>query len=639
MLNQVKTETILTYLIRLIPFFSIAVVVIGLVSLSILFKRIHILVNGQYLAFPIILASLIIICYKPSNLKNRKIIKIPLTISRCNYNLIYLLLYLITIYILIVYQIRPIAYFMLISIMAVVILAEVLTNNYANKPTSILIKIILLAANIIFGHTLKTPLYFGSTDVLPHLHWIETLLVNQHVTHELDSYQYFPLYHIFNAIGQLITNLNLQNAYFVMIGLSFLSSVFFIFLITLKVTNNLNISLVTTLIYSINTEALFAGMNMVTRVMSYIIFLIMFYLLIAKENRDIRKSLLTLSLIVTLVFLHQITLLQEVIILTIFFLLEFFIYHRNRLFNILIPMIFSVSFISYWIYVAGPFFRGILNIIASTTDTTIVPEDVKIVPIYKILLSNAEFSIFAFFAIIGINLLLIKGLEQKEKGKLGVLFALFSFFSMPLFFPGPADYFNHILLSYRIPLMILPFIIIPVVEGIFFFLKTVRNRSSTIPRLAFIFTAVFILALIPNLYLATDLNLEKLFKSSERRYFTKSELYSFDFCMNKTNQSVPIYTDVKSTRYLKDYAARKNTSYSSDAIDNLIKLNNSYFLFRKNHFEERNSLTLISGSTGFAYKYKIYTKDDFYNLDINKKLENNYVQIYDSFDNIVFYKK
>ena len=58
-----------------------------------------------------------------------------------------------------------------------------------------------------------------------------------------------------------------------MIGLSFLSSVF-LFLITLKVTNNLNISLVTTLIYSINTEALFAGMNMVTRVMSYIIFLI-----------------------------------------------------------------------------------------------------------------------------------------------------------------------------------------------------------------------------------------------------------------------------------------------------------------------------------------------------------------------------
>lgn len=108
--------------------------------------------------------------------------------------------------------------------MAVVILAEILTNDYANKPASILFKIILLAANIIFGQTLKLPFYFGGTDILPHLHWIETLLANQHVTPELGSYQYFPLYHIFNAIGQLLTNLDLQTAYFAIIGLSFLST-------------------------------------------------------------------------------------------------------------------------------------------------------------------------------------------------------------------------------------------------------------------------------------------------------------------------------------------------------------------------------------------------------------------------------
>ena len=59
MLERIKTEAILTYLIRLIPPLSIAVVVLGLVSLSILLKRPDLLLRGQYLAFPIIVASLI----------------------------------------------------------------------------------------------------------------------------------------------------------------------------------------------------------------------------------------------------------------------------------------------------------------------------------------------------------------------------------------------------------------------------------------------------------------------------------------------------------------------------------------------------------------------------------------------------
>ena len=39
MLKKVQTETILTYLIRVIPPLSIAVVVVGLFSMSILLKR------------------------------------------------------------------------------------------------------------------------------------------------------------------------------------------------------------------------------------------------------------------------------------------------------------------------------------------------------------------------------------------------------------------------------------------------------------------------------------------------------------------------------------------------------------------------------------------------------------------------
>lgn len=82
MLKKVQTEAILTYLIRLIPPLSIAVVVLGLVSLSILLKRPDYLLRGQYLAFPIIVASLIMIYCKPKNLENKEKIIMHLRISR-----------------------------------------------------------------------------------------------------------------------------------------------------------------------------------------------------------------------------------------------------------------------------------------------------------------------------------------------------------------------------------------------------------------------------------------------------------------------------------------------------------------------------------------------------------------------------
>jgi hypothetical protein len=407
MLKKVPTETILTYLIRVIPPLSIVVVVVGLVSMSILTKSPDILLRGQYLAFPVIIASLVIIYCKPKHFDYKETIKLYLPISRWKYHLTYLLLYLVSIYLLFAYQTRPIAYFLLIGTMAVVILAEILTNNYANKPASILFKIILLTANIICGQTLKLPLYFGSTDILDHMRFIESVLINQNITPEMGIYQYFPLYHIFVAIEQLLTNLNVKVGFFTTVGLTFVSSIYFIYLITLKVTRNKKLSLVTALLYSLSTETLYSGMNMVTRVMSYVVFLVLFYLLISKRQGDPRKNILAISLIIPLIFMHQITLVQEVIILGVFLLLELLIYHRNKMFGIVFPIIFTVSFISYWIYAAGPFFDGIINTVVATSDIVVIPSQLGYIPIYKTLIHYFDASIIALFLIIGIITLLL----------------------------------------------------------------------------------------------------------------------------------------------------------------------------------------------------------------------------------------
>lgn len=635
MLKKVQTETILRYLIRFIPPFSIAVVVVGLVLMSILLKSPDILLRGQYLALPIIIASLVIIYCKPKRFEYKETIKLYIPISRWNYHLIYLMLYLVTIYLLIAYQTRPIAYFLLIGAMAVVILAEILTNDYANKPAGILFKIILLTANIIFGQTFKLPFYFGSTDILDHMRFIESILINQHIRPEIGMYQYFPIYHVFIAIEQLLTNLNVKAGFFTTVGLTFVFSIYFIYLITLKVTHNKKESLATALLYSLSSEALFAGMNMVTRVMSFVVFLVMFFLLISKKPGDPRKNILAISLIIPLVFMHQITLLQEVIILGVFLILELLIYHRNKMFGIVFPIIFTVSFISYWIYVAGPFFDSIIKTVVATSDIVVIPSQTQYIPVYKTLIHYFDASIIAFFLIIGIITIMFNGLYEKEKGYLGILFAIFSYLSMPLFFPGPADYLASLLLTYRIPLMVLPFIVVPVVKGIFFFLRQTNNRVSNISKLSFVFLSFLVYSLSTNFVLGntTDLNLEKYYITSNRCYFKQSELHSFDFCSNKTENRY-IYTDHETSRYLSGYAGNKATS-NITPLKVPSTTQKSYLLFRKYHLEEKDRLSFTIGRIGFMSTSRIYTKELLEKENIiDYYFEEN--KIYDNNDNLIF---
>lgn len=635
MLKKVQTDTIITYLIRSIPPLSIAVVIIGLILMSMLLKSSDILLRGQYLTFPIILASLIVICCKPKYFKHKEIIKLHLHISRWNYYLIFLLLYLVTIYLLFAYQTRPIAYFLIIGTIAIVILAEILTNDYANKPASILFQIILLTANIIFGQTLKLPLYFGSTDILPQMHLIETILTNQHVTAQMEGYQFFPLYHIFNAIGQLLTNLDLQSSYFIIIGLSFLSSIYFIYLISYKVTNSHIKSLVATLFYSLSSEALFAGMNMVTRVMSFLFFLAIFYLLISKKPKYLQRNILAISLIITLIFVHQITLVQEVIILGAFSLLELILYHRGKLFGIVFPAIFVVGFISYWIYAATPFFDSIIKTVVSTSNIVVIPSQSQYIPIYKTLIHYADASIIAFFLIIGIIALLVTGLYEKEKGYLGVLFAIFSYLSMPLFFPGPAGFLTSLFLTYRIPLMVLPFIVVAVVGGIFFFLQQTNNKVLNVSKLSFVFLTFLIYSLSTNFVLgnATDLNLDKYYIASNRTYFTQSELHSFNYCTNKTDNR-RIYTDYTASRYLSAYGKKATSNITP--IKTSSEIQKSYLLFRKNHLEKRDRLDFTIGRTGFMGISKSYTKEELLNKENVLELCFSENKIYDNNENIIF---
>ena len=151
----------------------------------------------------------------------------------------------------------------------------------------ILAEMFLASLNSIYSLTLKYPLYFGATDTMPHLYISDiTLLSGKIIPKDVDiSYAVYPLYHIFVSICTMISGLPLQSAYFLFIPIPFLILIFFLYQISLYLTENIQISLIACLLYSVSSTIVFYGSYVVTRVFAYIGFVIILFLFF-KMKRD-----------------------------------------------------------------------------------------------------------------------------------------------------------------------------------------------------------------------------------------------------------------------------------------------------------------------------------------------------------------
>ena len=92
---------------------------------------------------------------------------------------------------------RPWYYFILVTALFCIIFLQIF--HEVLKPSVLLFEISCVMGNLIFGLQLKYPLYFGFTDIIPHLYLAKVTLLSGHIIPEDLSFGYawFPLYHIF----------------------------------------------------------------------------------------------------------------------------------------------------------------------------------------------------------------------------------------------------------------------------------------------------------------------------------------------------------------------------------------------------------------------------------------------------------
>jgi len=603
-----RIDNIPTQLVKILPWFCILLLLVS--SLVFTLKGSRDLAMKGFLTYgiPIVLASLLSISRHNLPLdhlpKSRSYLAKRLSI---NHILIFISIYILSICFLIYFLERPVVYFFLVAIMAGIVLFEAIYINTNQKMYRyvLLSQMVLLLLNISLGFTLKCPFYFSYTDIFTHLRYISTILEKGYVTGAMDSYRYFPLFHIFNSIADMLTAMNPKITYFILGSLIFSLSIILVQLIVFYVTGNLNISLIAALLFSLIRETISITMCIVTGTTAYIICLIILYLIINGKDKW-KSNSLAIFLIVPLVFMHTLTCFVFFCIFFLLFLIEKFVQYQKP-FSIYYLSLYIISFVSYWIYIANQFFNSTMRTVFSTREpVTMISDSVPtILPMWMTLMRNLDYIILVF-----ITLITVFSLLDRKHGKLCQVFSVMSLIFLPFYLPNIANLFTPVM-GYRGPIFASIFVIFSTSVGLYYlliiYIKRFSHHKSLMAMLFVLIVAYFFLSSILSAKSNGSEEFNNILGQDDRLYFNQKEIGSISFYEMHMNANSTTFSDYPVYEYIEAYLG-KQCSYSIKVFDIKSIKNYSYFIFRESEYLASGRLIFLIGTS----------IERGYGLDINR---------------------
>lgn len=567
----------------------------GVFLLLLLLRRSDLAFKSLYLLIPISIAAFIVII-RPAWFKVDSITA-PLRRSLSpqafqNIVLLNIFLNIISICLLFLNNTNLLGYFIIVGLIASLIFVEIMLyggDEHPGRKGIILFQIAFVSANVIFGQTLRLPLFFGYGDVLAHMYNISTIVETGRITSSmLYDYQYFPAFHIFGALGNIMSGLKLETSYFIFSSLVFLISIPVIYLLVSRLTKNAYLPLLAALLYALSREVIFNGMYMITRVMAFVLCFMILYLLIrSKGNLKIRA--LAVSLVFPLVTVHHTTLLQFSGILFIIVVIEFMLYQRKNYIGFNFLVLFIVAYLGYWVWISYPFFKNTVVSYSAAQEIAQIPGQDTRSPLFLIFTNNADAIVIAFLAIFGIISMLR---ARRESFVMWTAFTIFSIAALIIYFPAISSFLSQALLSGRLQLLVTPFIAFVSAGGLFLIVRkslTVQPRWEFITRIGVGMIVVFFLSLSSMAILGntTDFSLQKILGSENRQYYTKSELAAFSFA-KEYGPNILYFGDYASNIYLLKRLGlsvrQTNGVFEPDTLER------GFFVFRKQELETRGRL-------------------------------------------------
>jgi hypothetical protein len=434
-----KLEVTFKIVLYVLPILAILGTVIPL-----FFGKYNYSILGLYIAIPMILAPIIYLMYCRNKYEHTRIMWpfFKLLIA------VYFLCYSFSIILLYEFEIRPYIYYILVTILTIIILLEILLTDLSNlRVITILFQIMILISTIIWGVTLKYYYFIGRTDPPFHVMFINSVLHSGFVTETFDVYMPFPLWHILVSCLYIILNQPFPTHKFMF----FVNGVVYAFiipvgyLVAVKLFENRRCSLLVSLFIVINSDVLDYGMASISRsVVSY--FVIVLILLILSKKRESNAFLLLFITFTTILF-HTASMPFIYTILCLILIFQFLYYpkyeDRIQIRNYMI--VTAILTISYWIFNAQKLFREIIHNIMITAPTSVLTKSIVLTPANE-LFNYLQYGILLFFVILGI----LWVLDSKKSSHALVIFSLVALVSIPLAFPGPALLLNKLALSFNI---------------------------------------------------------------------------------------------------------------------------------------------------------------------------------------------
>lgn len=292
-----------------------------------------------------------------------------LKLSNCLFfNTLFLLLFGISILVVFlspVPYVRPLIYFILITIMTIGILLEVTFFHLGKRYAYfILIKIILIGLSLACLEPLIFPTIVGE-DPWWHYWFTSRILENGYIS-EGYAYSKLPIMHLTIGIASIISNLDYKLT--VIFSYSFINIVLdtlFIYLLGNILFNNRQISLLAALLLITTNTHIWGSYWMIPNITAGILILPITYLLFNKKGNELKFISLLLFLMGILILTHTITSVCMAILLFLYWIIGKF-YNwlesseagilKNNLGDLTTPalvILFTVSMFSWWMYASG----------------------------------------------------------------------------------------------------------------------------------------------------------------------------------------------------------------------------------------------------------------------------------------------
>lgn len=217
---------------------------------------------------------------------------------------------------------RPLAYFIVTSLLAGIIAVEILCFSEKSRAWTIILKILLLSASIRMGMFYEFPSLSGA-DAYFHARAAQYIANTGSVPpfEVAQTYSDYPIFHLAVAMTQVLTSLSLKNAIFVSIGLNAIISTAFIYLVGKKLVGP-KAGLLAVLLANVGTFLITEGaLNIIPASLVTCFFLLMLYLLHNRQTESRSKAIL-IGLTCLIVITHQLSVFVVLVSLAALFLVS-----------------------------------------------------------------------------------------------------------------------------------------------------------------------------------------------------------------------------------------------------------------------------------------------------------------------------